>query len=90
MLQTATLPIFIRPLSLASLHNDMLMYNLQAHPKAEVAYMMEWNNWGFWHTAYGVLVYNFDSMFTYMIDCSLHLLLLLVYLYPLFVSYICV
>lgn len=89
MLQTATLPIFIRALSLASVHNDMLMYNLQAHPVAEVAYMMEWNNWGFWHLAYGVLVdvlVSFVSMFTRMIDCSLCLFLLFVYLCPLFVS----
>lgn len=43
MLQKATLPIFIRLLSLASVRNDTLMYNLQAHPKAEVADMMEQN-----------------------------------------------
>lgn len=58
MLQTATLPIFIRPLSLASVRNDILMYNLQAHPKAEVAYMMEQSKWVFWHEAYGVLLYS--------------------------------
>lgn len=35
MLPTATMPIFIRPQSLAPVRNDILMYNLQAHPKAE-------------------------------------------------------
>lgn len=58
MLPTATLPIFIRPLSLASVRNDILMYNLQAHPKAEVAYVRKWSKWVFWHQAYGVLLYS--------------------------------
>lgn len=61
--KTATLPIFIRPQSLASVCNDILMYNLQAHPKAEVAYMMEWNKWEFWQEAYGVLFYNPTACF---------------------------
>lgn len=75
MLLTARLPIFIRPLSLASVRNDILMYNLQAHPKAEVAYVMKRNKWAFWHEAYGVLFYSPAVCFhrLWLIDLSFRL-----------------
>lgn len=61
-LQTATLPTFIRP-PLAPERNDILMYNLQALPEAEVAYMMEQIKWLLWHKASGDLLFNLAVCF---------------------------
>lgn len=41
-LLTAALPIFIRPLSLAFVLNDTLMFNLQAYPEAEVKFVLQY------------------------------------------------
>lgn len=40
----------------------LYMYNLQAHPKAGVAWMMEWENRVSGHTAYGSWDYNLTAL----------------------------